>query len=490
MNTKKTVFLLFSLIISLFVNAQVGATCSEAHIVDNIPFSQTGLTTVGTVYNTLPCSGTGFTNYMSGKDYVFVFTPTQTADYSIKLTNTSLAVGLFVTNLCPDDPGVQCIAFSTAPLGNPSLTTALTAGNTYYIIVSSISYTTPQTNFNIEINACFSAPSASFTYVQNGLSVQFTNTSQDATNFLWYFGDELLPPPLSPGDTTTNPTHTYTQYGDYVITLIAYNACGQTDTLRDTITLICPGNMPVANFSYITNGLQVSFINQSTDATSYGWFFGDELFPFIPTDTTPNPTHTYAQYGTYNVTLIARNECGTDTLVISITLECPGNLPVAGFTYDIQPNGTVNFTSTSIDATQWKWFFGDTDIFPFFPGDTIENPTHTYLMSGTYTVYLIVYNECGSDTISQIITITITSIHQQYLSKPEIYIYPNPVLNNMLYTHGFDSYFYEIIDITGKVVVKGYRKQSYIELPQLKGIFMVKLFDDKRSARFIIHIDN
>lgn len=427
---------------------------------------------------------------MSGKDYVFVFTPTQTADYSIKLTNTSLAVGLFVTNLCPDDANVQCIAYSNAPLGNPSLTTSLTAGNTYYIIISSISYTTPQTSFDIQINACFSAPIASFTYVQNGLSVQFTNTSQDATNYLWYFGDELLPPPLSPGDTNTNPTHTYTQYGDFVVTLIAYNACGQTDTLRDTITLICPGNMPVANFSYVVNGLQVSFTNLSTDATSYGWFFGDELFPFIPTDTTENPTHIYSQYGTYNVTLIAKNGCGSDTIILPVVLECPGNLPVAGFTYDIQPDGTVIFTSTSTDATKWKWFFGDTDFFPLLPGDTTENPTHTYLVSGTYTVYLIVSNECGSDTISQVITITITSIHQQHFSAQEIYVYPNPVLNNILYIHGFDSYNYEIIDLTGRLVVKGYCKQSKIELPHLKGTFIIKLFDDNRSTKFIIYINN
>lgn len=472
----------------MFVNAQVGSTCAQAHVVDNIPFVQTGLTTVGTIYNSLPCSGTGFTNYMSGKDYVFVFTPTQTADYSIKLTNTSPAVGLFVTNLCPDDPNVQCIANNKAPLGNPSLTTALTAGNTYYIIVSSISFTTPQTSFDIQINACYSAPAASFTYVQNGLSVQFTNTSQDAVSYLWYFGDELLPPPLSPGDTSTNPTHTYTQYGDYVVTLIAYNACGQTDTLRDTITLICPGNMPVANFTYVANGLQVSFTNQSTDATSYGWFFGDEPFPLIPTDSTPNPTHTYAQYGTYNVTLIASNECGTDTLVIPITLECPGNLPVAGFTYDIQSDGTVYFTSTSTDATQWKWFFGDTDIFPFFPGDTVENPTHTYLMSGTYTVYLIVYNECGSDTISQVINITITSIQHQTISSTDIYVYPNPVTNQTLFVQGFDKFNFEIIDLTGKVISKGFSHKPTIEIQNIKGLYMIKLYDDNRSVRFLIQV--
>ncbi|MCX7863118.1 MAG: PKD domain-containing protein [Bacteroidales bacterium] len=475
--------LVFICILNLFyVKSQTGSTCNQAHVINAIPFVQTGLATVGTTYNSLPCSGSGFSNYMSGKDYVFVFTPTQSADYTIKLTNTSPAVGLFVTNLCPDDPNVQCIANNKAPMGNPSLTVALTSGSTYYIIVSSINFTTPQTSFDIQINMCLSAPDASFTYTQNGLSVQFTNTSQNAVSYLWYFGDELVPPPFSPGDTNTHPTHTYSQYGSYVVTLIAYNACGQTDTIRDTINVECPGNLPIANFTYVANGLQVSFINQSTDATSYSWFFGDEVIPFIPSDSIANPTHTYNQYGTYNVTLVASNECGTDTIVIPITLECPGNMPVAGFTYNIQPNGTVNFTSTSTDATQWKWFFGDTDIFPFLPGDTVENPTHTYLLSGTYTVYLIVYNECGSDTISQVINVTVTSLSTSNYN--DIKIYPNPLINNTLFVQGINNFNYEITDITGKVIIKGTCSNGQIDITEkISGTYIFSITTDALVSR-------
>ncbi len=461
--------------LSLTIKAQTGATCSEADVISSVPYYAAGLTTVGTAYNSLPCSGSGLSNYMSGKDYVFVFTPQQTANYLIKITNTSPSVGLFVTDLCPDDPSVQCIANNNAIMGNPQLTVNLQAGNTYYIIISSINFTTPQTNFNIEIQACTSTPTAAFTYIQNGLTVEFTNISQDAVSYLWYFGDELLPPPFSSGDTTTNPTHQYPQYGDYEVTLIAYNACGQTDTLRDTISVICPGNLPQATFSYTINGLTVSFTNESIDATSYGWFFGDELFPVFPSDTTPNPTHTYNQYGTYNVTLVAQNECGTDTFTISITLDCPGNLPVASFTYDIQPNGTVVFTSTSSDATQWEWFFGDSDIFPFLPGDTIENPTHTYLMSGTYTVNLIVYNECGSDTVSQTITITITSVPNNKLES--LKLFPNPVDNDVINVQGIASDFtYTIFDSKGNKLIESISKDKKINVTNLcKGYYLIEI---------------
>lgn len=468
-----------------FNYAQTGATCSEAHEINQIPFLANGLITIGTAYNSLPCSGSGFTNYMSGKDYVFVFTPTQSANYFIKLTNTSPSVGLFVIDKCPNDPSVQCIANNNSPLGNPSLTVSLTAGNTYYIVVSSINFITPQTNFNIEIQMCLGTPVASFSYIQNGLTVQFINTSQEATSYLWYFGDELIPPPFSPGDTNTNPIHTYLQYGDYVITLIAYNACGQSDTLIDTISVICPGNLPQANFSYSVNGLQVSFFNQSTDATSYRWFFGDEILPFLPSDTTENPTHTYAQYGTYNVKLVALNECGSDTIVITIVLECPGNMPMASFTYNILSDGTVEFTSTSTDATQWKWFFGDFDYFPLLPGDTVENPTHTYLFSGTYTVYLIVYNECGSDTISQNITIVITKYDNNEFSN--IRIYPNPVKENV-FISGINNFSYTVYNLYGhKLVEKHLNTCNIINFSKLEvGTYVLEIKQNLGIKRFII----
>ncbi|HEY0039971.1 MAG TPA: PKD domain-containing protein, partial [Flavisolibacter sp.] len=56
---------------------------------------------------------------------------------------------------------------------------------------------------------------------QPPLTVTFTNQSTGAVSYLWNFGD---------GNTSTqqNPTHTYTAYGNYTVTLIATNASGCT----------------------------------------------------------------------------------------------------------------------------------------------------------------------------------------------------------------------------------------------------------------------
>jgi PKD repeat protein len=127
-------------------------------------------------------------------------------------------------------------------------------------------------------------------------------------------------------------------------------------------------------------------------------------------------------------------------------------MPVASFTFT-QNAGTVQCTSTSTDATSWQWFFGDTDIFPYLPGDTTENPSHTYIADATYTIYLIVTNECGSDTISQSITITGTSVNAVSLSK--ISIYPNPVKQEFtINMNSIQKATLEITDLAGKILIQ------------------------------------
>ena len=61
---------------------------------------------------------------------------------------------------------------------------------------------------------------------------------------------------------------------------------------------------PTASFSTQNNGCTgpctINFINQSVDATSYIWDFGDGN-----TSCCENPNHTYQEAGTYTVTLRA-----------------------------------------------------------------------------------------------------------------------------------------------------------------------------------------
>ncbi|MFN0174442.1 MAG: DUF4832 domain-containing protein [Saprospiraceae bacterium] len=76
---------------------------------------------------------------------------------------------------------------------------------------------------------------------------------------------------------------------------------------------------PVASFSYLANGLDVTFTNSSTNATSYSWNFNDGL----PASSDANPTHSFPVPGEYYVTLEASNDdCGPVSITLLITVAC------------------------------------------------------------------------------------------------------------------------------------------------------------------------
>lgn len=73
--------------------------------------------------------------------------------------------------------------------------------------------------------------------------------------------------------------------------------------------------------------------------------------------------------------------------------------PIASFTYNAN-HYTVDFTNTCATADSVYWDFGDGISSVLF------NPTHVYQDTGYYTVCEIAKNNCGSDTVCQLIHIT------------------------------------------------------------------------------------
>jgi hypothetical protein len=82
-------------------------------------------------------------------------------------------------------------------------------------------------------------------------------------------------------------------------------------------------------------------------------------------------------------------------------INCP--LPGAGIGWTIS-GLTVNFADASGGSGifSWDWDFGDGNT------STLQNPTHTYAMAGTYTTCLVVNNSCGADTFCLDLTLTLT----------------------------------------------------------------------------------
>jgi PKD repeat protein len=153
-------------------------------------------------------------------------------------------------------------------------------------------------------------PQASFTpSVTTGidpLHVTFSNTSTNATSYVWSFGDGTS------STTTTSPVHTFDQVGTFSVSLVATGSSGDSTTASATIT-VNPPVVPVASFKANrvsgTVPLTVKFTNSSSRAASYRWSFGDRT----PSSMETSPQHTFTSSGTYEVTLTATGEGGSAT---------------------------------------------------------------------------------------------------------------------------------------------------------------------------------
>ena len=136
-----------------------------------------------------------------------------------------------------------------------------------------------------------------------------------------------------------------------------------------------PPVKPVAAFSGSPRsggpGLTVAFGDASTNGpTSWAWDFGDSSSG-SNSSTLQNPSHTYADPGTYDVSLVATNSAGSsDPLVktgyVTVTSQPPPVKPVAAFSGSPRSGGpglTVAFGDASTNGpTSWAWDFGDSEL--------------------------------------------------------------------------------------------------------------------------------
>jgi PKD repeat protein len=126
--------------------------------------------------------------------------------------------------------------------------------------------------------------------------------------YAWNFGSTAQPTTASgPGPHTV----IYPLPGNRTIRLIVSNGFGK-DTLSETVVV---RGFPTAVFSQVLNGLTVNFTNNSANADSFLWEFGDGN-----TSTEKNPSHTYTTAGTYTVTLRSINNCRETVKTTTITL--------------------------------------------------------------------------------------------------------------------------------------------------------------------------
>jgi PKD repeat protein len=140
------------------------------------------------------------------------------------------------------------------------------------------------------------------------LYIQFNNHSLNASTYLWNFGDGSTSTTYEPNHLFINNT-TGTQ--TYPVHLTATSSYGCNATFTKNITVYA---VPVATFVVDSTVLhypnQTIIIDNTTSGTwQYLWNFGDGT-----SSTLMEPhQHTYANYGNYQVSLIAYSPFCSDT---------------------------------------------------------------------------------------------------------------------------------------------------------------------------------
>ena len=149
-------------------------------------------------------------------------------------------------------------------------------------------------------------------------------------------------------------------------------------------------------------GSSIDFLDLSTNnPTSWMWLFpgGNPSF-----STSQNPTGIlYSTPGFYDVTLIANNPSGADTLTKTAYHEVYSqNVPITDFAASnnqILQGDSINFIDiTQNNPTSWTWYFPGGN--PAVSVD--ENPSGIiYNSVGNYDVTLITSNASGIDTLTK-----------------------------------------------------------------------------------------
>lgn len=201
----------------------------------------------------------------------------------------------------------------------------------------------------------------------------------------------------STGETTQSIVVNNPVPGSNNITCIITSVTGCQATLNAIIT----PRITSAGFTYNDNCGLVQFTDTSTctgtNATisQWSWDFDDAG----ATSNIQNPNHQYPNSDSYDVVLVATSSIGCiDTVTVSVPV---AGLPTANFTVPTNcgltntfaDNGSVGGSSA---ITNFDWDFGDALT------GTGTPITHTYAVSGTWNVQLVVTNADGcKDTLVQ-----------------------------------------------------------------------------------------
>lgn len=247
------------------------------------------------------------------------------------------------------------------------------------------------------------------TAVHTGETVTFdgsesSDPENQIANYYWSFGD---------GGSATGAvvTHAYTDDGRFTVRLTVVDQDSTSSYVELLLKVL--NRAPLAKAEATPTAVKtheaVTFVGTgSTDTDGkvlwYQWRFGDGTSAYGAT-----VTHSFADDGTYTVTLIATDDDGDEgTGTVEVTVSNRAPVSVAGQDMATQTGVPVRMDgrgSFDTDGTisLYHWDFGD--------GASVDGPvvTHSFPTYGEFLVELTVTDDDGASTTSNL-TVTVTNV--------------------------------------------------------------------------------
>ncbi len=204
---------------------------------DNGVTNGVGFVPAGT--NVYTVTGTDANGCQNTDQVTVTVDPLPLVSFTADVTSGCAPLTVTFTNTTPGTLNNCIWSFGngTSATGCGSITTTFTQGGLYDVTLTTTnnngctnSATYTDYIYVEPIPVASFTPSSSIVSIFNS-TVNFNNTSTNAIEYTWDFGDE------SPESTEENPTHTYPdeEPGNYVVTLIATSALGCADTVTRVI---------------------------------------------------------------------------------------------------------------------------------------------------------------------------------------------------------------------------------------------------------------
>lgn len=203
---------------------------------------------------------------------------------------------------------------------------------------------------------------------------------------------------------------------------------------------------PISTFDGMNSRLRSAYIRMadsvqgSVSPVGSAWKYVRDNYPTINLysgdGSHPSPEGTYLAACTFYASLFRKSPVGatylytldpitagilqeTAELTVLDSLDLWNLRPIsehtqADFSY-LATVGSVQFDNLSTKAQTYEWNFGDGNT------STDENPLHSYLANGVYSVTLIAYSECDSDTNTYLVNINSLGATEEELNEMKLF---------------------------------------------------------------------